>query len=193
MTRKPSAKATLYVTSRREWRAWLKKHHKSEPEVWLVYYKKHSGKPRITYNDAVEEALCFGWIDSTVNTLDADRFAQRFSPRKPKSKYSQANKERLRALAKQRKLMPEVLASAQAIIAEEGQFQIPVDIITAIKASPRAWRYFQGFSPAYVRIRISFIERARKRPEEFKKRLRYFIHMTEKGKQFGFGGIEKHY
>jgi uncharacterized protein YdeI (YjbR/CyaY-like superfamily) len=193
MTRKPSAKSTLYVTSRREWRAWLKKHHKSEPEVWLVYYKKHSGKPRITYNDAVEEALCFGWIDSTVNTLDADRFAQRFSPRKPKSKYSQANKERLRALAKQRKLMPEVLASAQAIIAEEGQFQIPVDIITAIKASPRAWRFFKSFSPAYVRIRISFIEGARKRPEEFRKRLRYFIRMTEKGKQFGFGGIEKLY
>jgi len=125
--------------------------------------------------------------------IPAYRFAQRFSPRSPKSGYSQANKERLRALAKQRKLMPEVLASLQEIIPEDDEFQVPEDILAAIKASPRAWRYFQGFSPAYVRIRISFIEGARKRPEEFKKRLRYFIQMTEKGKQIGFGGIEKHY
>jgi len=193
MKRKPTVKSTLYVASRKEWRAWLKNHYKSKPEVWLVYYKKHSGKPRIPYNDAVEEALCFGWIDSIVKRLDEDRFAQRFSPRSPKSGYSQANKERLRALAKQRKLMPEVLASLQEIIPEDDEFQVPEDILAAIKASPRAWRYFQGFSPAYVRIRISFIEGARKRPEEFKKRLRYFIQMTEKGKQIGFGGIEKHY
>ena len=87
----------LYVTNGREWRDWLKRHYKSEKEVWLVYYKKHTGKPRISYNDAVEEALCFGWIDSTVKTIDEDRYAQRFSLRNPKSPYSQANKERLRA------------------------------------------------------------------------------------------------
>jgi uncharacterized protein YdeI (YjbR/CyaY-like superfamily) len=193
MKAKPAAKSTLYVASRAEWRAWLKKNYESMPEVWLVYFKKRSGKPRIPYNDAVEEALCFGWIDSTVKSLDQDRFAQRFSPRNPKSEYSQANKERVRALAKQRKLMPEVLASVQEIIAQGDEFSVPADILAAIKASADAWKHFQGFSPAYVRIRISFIEAARKRPQEFEKRLRYFIRMTEKGKQFGFGGIEKHY
>jgi uncharacterized protein YdeI (YjbR/CyaY-like superfamily) len=182
---------TLYVAHRKEWRAWLKKHYKSEQEIWLVYYKKHTGKPRIPYNDAVEESLCFGWIDSIVKRIDEDRFAQRFSPRNPKSRHSQANRERLRALAEQGKVVKEVLATL-GDLAEE-KFEIPPDILKAIQASQEAWKNFQGFSPSYVRIRIAFIDGARNRPEEFKKRLRYFIQMTEKNKQFGFGGIEKYY
>ena len=71
---------TLYVTDRRDWRAWLRKHYKTEPEIWLIYPKKASGKPRIEYNDAVEEALCFGWIDSILKKLDEERTVQRFSP-----------------------------------------------------------------------------------------------------------------
>ena len=89
---------TLYAANQKDWRKWLKRNYKTEKEIWLVYYKKTSGKPRIEYNDAVEQALCFGWIDSTVRKLDEERFAQKFSPRKPKSGYSQANKERLRKL-----------------------------------------------------------------------------------------------
>ena len=72
----------LYVTNRKEWRGWLKGHYKSEKDIWLVYYKKRTGKPRISYNDAVDEATCFGWIDSIVRTIDEDKFAQRFSVRK---------------------------------------------------------------------------------------------------------------
>jgi uncharacterized protein YdeI (YjbR/CyaY-like superfamily) len=189
MTRSPDKNKMLYVTTRQEWRTWLKKHYKSETEVWLFYYKKHSGKPRIAYNDAVEEALCFGWIDSTVKTIDKDSFAQRFSIRKPKSRYSQANTERLRALARQGKVVKEVLASLGDLLEEES-FEIPPNILKALK---EAWKNFQGFSPAYIRIRIAFIDAARKRPQEFEKRMRYFIQMTEKNKQFGFGGIEKHY
>ena len=89
---------TLRVDHRAAWRAWLKKNYKTKKEIWLIYYRKSSGKPRIPYNDAVEEALCFGWIDSNVKTLDEERFAQRFSPRKPKAAYSPANRERLRKL-----------------------------------------------------------------------------------------------
>lgn len=81
-----------------------------EREIWLIYYHKDSGKPRIPYNDAVEEALCFGWIDSTVKNIDAERYAQRFSPRNPKTAYSQTNKERLRRLIAAGKVIPEVLA-----------------------------------------------------------------------------------
>ena len=182
---------TLYVTDRKKWRAWLRKHYKAEEEVWLVYYKKATGKPRIEYNDAVEEALCFGWIDSIVKSLDQERSAQRFSPRKPKSKYSPANKERLRKLLKQRKVIKEVRETLGDIAGEK--FEVPKDILKAIKGSKEAWKHFQKFSKAYKRIRIGFIEGARNRPEEFKKRLRYFIKMTEKNKQYGFGGIEKHF
>jgi len=182
---------TLHVTNRRDWRKWLRRHYKTEKEIWLVYYRKETGKPRISYNDAVEEALCFGWIDSIVKKLDHERTVQRFSPRKPKSKYSPANKERLRRLVKQRKVIKEVRETLGDILEEK--LEIPKDILKAIKANKEAWKNFQKFSDSYRRIRIGFIDGARKRPEEFKKRLRYFIKMTEENKQYGFGGIEKHF
>ena len=182
---------TLYVTNPKDWRKWLKKNYKTKKEIWLVYYKKDSGKPRIEYNDAVEEALCFGWIDSTVRKLDEERFAQKFSPRNPKSGYSQANKERLRKLVAQKKVTKNVLESLGDMLTEK--FEIPADILKAIKADKIAWENFQKFSDSYVRIRIAFIDGARNRPEEFQKRLKYFIKMTEKNKMFGFGGIEKYY
>jgi len=181
----------LYVTNRREWRDWLKKHYKSEKEVWLVYYKKHTGKPRILYNDAVEEALCFGWIDSIVKGIDENSFAQRFSLRNPKSPYSQANKERLREMVKQGKVVDEALATLGNLVEE--QFEVPPDILKTIKANKKAWKNFQTFSQPYIRIRVAFIDAARNRPQEFTKRLGYFIEMTGENKQFGFGGIEKYY
>jgi len=185
---------TVYAVTRLEWRKWLKKNYKTEKEIWLIYYKKASGKPRIAYNDAVEEALCFGWIDSTVRKLDEERFAQRFSRRNPKSGYSQSNKERLAKLTTEGKVMKDVLASLATLgdISAE-QFKIPQDIIKAIKQNEEAWHNFQSFSETYKRIRIAFIDGARKRPKEFQKRLNYFIQMAEKNKQFGFGGIEKYY
>lgn len=182
---------TLYLTDRKKWRAWLRKNYKIAKEIWLVYYKKGTGKSRIQYNDAVEEALCFGWIDSTVRTIDEKRFAQRFSPRKPNSKYSPANKERLKFLLKKKKVIKEVRESLGAIAQEK--FIIPEDILAEIKSNKQAWKHFQKFSEPYKRIRVGFIDGARKRPTEFKKRLAYFIKMTEQNKQFGFGGIEKHY
>jgi uncharacterized protein YdeI (YjbR/CyaY-like superfamily) len=182
---------TIYVTQRKDWRAWLKKHHKTEREIWLVYPKKATGKPRIEYNDAVEEALCFGWIDSIVKKWDEESTVQRFSPRKPRAKYSQANIERLRALVAGKKVIQEVADSVKDILNEE--FVIPPDILKAVKANRQAWKNFQRFSDSYKRIRIAFIDGARKREAEFKKRLRHFIEMTEKNQMFGFGGIDKHY
>lgn len=181
----------LYITDRKDWRNWLKKHHKTEPEIWLIYPKKATGKPRIEYNDAVEEALCFGWIDSIVKKFDEESTVQRFSPRKPKAKYSQANIERLRALTEQKRVIKEVAETLDDVLNEE--FIIPLDILKAIKTKKEAWKNFQNFSDSYIRIRVAFIDGARKRPEEFQKRLRHFIEMTEKNKIFGFGGIEKHY
>jgi uncharacterized protein YdeI (YjbR/CyaY-like superfamily) len=188
----PVKPGKLYHTSdRKEWRAWLRRHYRSTDEVWLVYYKKETGKPRISYNDAVEEALCFGWIDSTVRRLDETRFAQRFSPRKPRSKYSPANKERLRRLVASGKVYKTVLATLGDLKAET--LDIAPDILHAIKANRLAWKHFRAYSDSYKRIRIGFIEGARRRPAEFRKRLEYFVRMTEADRQFGFGGIDKYY
>ena len=182
---------TLHIVSRKDWRAWLKKNYKTEKEIWLVYYKKTSGQPRIEYNDAVEEALCFGWIDSTVKKIDDERFAQRFSRRNPKTGYSQSNKERLERLIAEGKVTKDVLVTLSDLSSK--QFEFPKDILGAIKDNKEAWENFQNFSETYKRIRIAFIDGARHRPQEFQKRLNYFIKMTEKNKLFGFGGIEKYY
>lgn len=182
---------TLYVTTRNAWRAWLSKHYRSAGEIWLVFYRKESGKPRIAYNDAVEEALCFGWIDSTVKRLDDQRFAQRFSPRNPKTPYSQTNRERLRRLLRQGKVVKEVRATLRGIGRET--FQIPQDIVAAVRANKDAWKHFQEFSARYKRIRVGFIDSARQRPREFRKRLDYFVKMTARNRQFGYGGIEKYF
>jgi len=182
---------TLYMTNRKDWRTWLKKHYKTEKEIWLVYPKKATGKPRIEYNDAVEEALCFGWIDSIQKKLDKDHTVQRFSPRKPNAKYSQANIERLRYLIEKEMVIKELIKTLDDALNQE--FVIPDDILKTIKANKKAWKNFQAFSDSYVRIRIAFIDGARRRPDEFHKRLRHFLDMTEKNKMFGFGGIEKHF
>jgi uncharacterized protein YdeI (YjbR/CyaY-like superfamily) len=182
---------TLYVADRRKWRRWLKANYKTFTEIWLVYPRKANRIPRIAYNDAVEEALCFGWIDSTVKKLDENRFAQRFSPRKPGSKYSQANKERLGQLLAAKKVVKDVREGLGDILEEK--FVMPKDILRAIKANKTAWANFRSFSQSYKRIRAAFIDGARNRPQEFQKRLIYFIKMTEKNKKFGFGGIEKYY
>lgn len=191
MAQKLEESDLLDVAQQKEWRAWLQEHYQTAKVIWLVFHKKHTGQPRISYNDAVEEALCFGWIDSTVRKVDEDRYAQKFSPRNPKSPYSQANIERLRALADQGRVMPEVLAAAAGELARE--FVIPPDILAAIQANAQAWQNFQAFSPAYIRIRVAFIEGARDRPAEFARRLAYFLRMTARDKLFGFGGVEKYY
>jgi len=182
---------TLYVIDRKTWRAWLADNYDKENEIWLVFPKKASAKPRILYNDAVEEALCFGWIDSTAKRIDDESYAQRFSPRNPRTPYSEANKVRLRKLVQEGKVIPSVKAAIQDILHEE--FVVPNDILENLKANKLVWENFQKFSLQYQRIRVAYVEGARDRPTEFNKRLNNLIKMSEKNKQFGFGGIQKHY
>jgi uncharacterized protein YdeI (YjbR/CyaY-like superfamily) len=180
----------LYVANREEWRRWLLENHRTSDEIWLIYPRKHTGTPRIPYNDAVEEALCFGWIDSTAKSIDEDHYSQRFTPRRPRSTYSQPNRERLRRMIEQGKVMPDVLESVRDVVEEE--FAFPADIEAALRAKRDVWANFQRYSGAYQRIRIAYIDTARDRPAEFQKRLRHLIRMTEQDKQFGFG-IEDYY
>jgi len=174
---------TLYVTDREEWRQWLSEHHASEPEIWLVYFRKASNKPRISYNEAVEEALCFGWIDSTYKDIDEECFAQRFSPRNPKSPFSPMNKERARRLIEQGRMTRAGLDKLGDSL--DDAFEVPPDILEALQADEQVWENFQRFPESYKRIRVGWIDGARHRPEEFRKRLRYFIKMTAKNKQYG--------
>jgi len=186
---------TLYVTNRREWRSWLAKNHRSAKEIWLIYYNKKSGKPRIPYNDAVEEALCYGWIDSIVKKYDEERAAQRFSPRRKNSMLSGLNKERIRRLVEAKKMTPAGLESIAHHLKTSSstgkdtlpfsEFTLPEDILIALKSDKTVWKNFQGFPEHYKRIRIGWIDGVRERPEEFGKRLRYFIRMTAKNKTFG--------
>ncbi|MHA2099612.1 MAG: YdeI/OmpD-associated family protein [Candidatus Kariarchaeaceae archaeon] len=182
---------TIYTPDRKVWRKWLEQNFTSKSEIWLVYPNKKSGKPRILYNDAVEEALCFGWIDSIIKSIDENHSAQRFTPRKTKGNFSQPNIERLNWLKDHKMIHPSVLDSIKN---ELGQpFHFPIDILDELKKDASAWSNYQNFSPAYQRIRIAYINSARKRPEEFKKRLENFIKKTRDNKKIGFGGIEKYY
>jgi uncharacterized protein YdeI (YjbR/CyaY-like superfamily) len=181
---------TLYVTNKKQWRSWLAKHNIKEKEIWLIYYRKSSGKPRISYNDAVEEALCYGWIDSTRKGINSEKFAQRFSPRKPTSTLSESNKERIHKLIKQKKMTVAGLKAISKVYdITKGtleQLRIPPDIFKPLQANKHAWENFQKLPESYKRIRISFIEGRRRHGDEaFQKSLQHFIKMTEKNKKFG--------
>jgi uncharacterized protein YdeI (YjbR/CyaY-like superfamily) len=182
---------TIYLTKRDEWRKWLVEHHKIEKEIWLIYYRKETGKPRISYNDAVEEALCFGWIDSIIKRIDNERFAQRFSVRQKTSQLSEMNKQRVLKLISQKKMTQAGLDAIAHVFQVMGKQSvdliIPPDIFKPLKTNKRAWENFQKMPESYKRIRIAFIESRRRHGEEmFQKSLNYFIEMTAKNKRFGF-------
>lgn len=182
---------TFYAKNRREWRAWLTKHHRTAPEIWLIYYKKDSGKPRIPYNHAVEEALCYGWIDSILKPVDAHRYAQRFSPRRPRSRLSEMNRERVRRLIAAGRMTRSGLERIQHVFDRRRdtkktlKFSIPADILKRLQRDPEVWKNFRRFPESYNRIRIGWITAARPRREVFEQRLRHFLRMTARNKRFG--------
>jgi uncharacterized protein YdeI (YjbR/CyaY-like superfamily) len=181
----------LRAATRAEWRRWLSENFDKENEVWLVIPKLSSGKDRIPYNDTVEEALCFGWIDSTGKRMDDEYTLQRFTPRRKGSPYSQPNIERLRWLPEKGLLHPSVEEQVKDLLDEE--FEYPEDIIDELKKDPLVWKNYQAFSEPYKRIRVAYVDGARDRPDEFGKRLANFIEKTRLNKKFGYGGIEKYY
>lgn len=181
-----------YFETRKDWRKWLADNFETANDIWFVFPSKSSGKKSITYNDAVEEALCFEWIDSTIKALDKDHKIQHFTSRNTKSTYSQANKERLKWLLENKMIHSKYEDKIRKVLSEP--FVFPNDIIDRLNEDKAAWEYYQHFSDAYKRIRIAYIEAARKRPEEFQKRLNNFINKTRENKRItGFGGIDKYY
>jgi len=180
-----------YFESRDDWRSWLSDNFETASEIWFVFPLKSSGKKSVLYNDAVEEALCFDWIDSTIKSLDKENKIQRFTPRNKKSTYSQANKERLKWLLENKMIHPKFEEKIQNILSKP--FIFPNDIIDKLKVDEAVWKNYKSFSDTYKRIRIAYIESARIRPDEFEKRLKHFIGKTKENKIIkGFGGIEKY-
>ena len=183
---------TFYTSDRSVWRTYLAEHFETSSEIWFVFPMKESGEDALPYNDAVEEALCFGWIDSINKHLDSLHCIRRFTPRKKDSPYSQPNIERLKWLDERNLIHPSVRESVLPII--RAPFVFPKDIIAALRKDKTVWGNYLKFSDPYKRIRIAYIDAARKRPEEFGKRLASFIDKTRNGKLImGYGGIDKYY
>jgi uncharacterized protein YdeI (YjbR/CyaY-like superfamily) len=174
---------TLYVADRDAWREWLTEHHATKKEIWLLFPSKTTDKPRISYLDAVEEALCFGWVDGIAKKQDEDFTAQRFTPRRPKSHWTELNKERVRRLIAAGKMTDAGYAVLPDMSPES--FQIAEDILAALQEDETVWKNFEAFPDLYKRIRISYIEETRKQPNVFQTRLANFIQKTRANKQFG--------
>jgi uncharacterized protein YdeI (YjbR/CyaY-like superfamily) len=177
----------VVATTRAKWRAWLAKNHARAGEAWLVLYRKDTGKPSLPYDEAVEEALCFGWIDSVVRPLGQGARAQRFSPRRPGSNVSETNRARIRKLVSQRRMT----AAGLAALGDADRWlrapppKVAPDIERRIRADPEAFKHYRRFPEAYRRIRIAWIEGARASPEVFEARLSHFLKKTAKGERFG--------
>ena len=183
----------MHVTSRNDWRTWLRNNHDTKKEVWLIYYKKHTGKPRISYDDAVEEALCFGWIDSIVKKIDDEKFAQKFTPRKDKSKWSETNKKRARKMIKEGKMTKAGLAKIGEAKSNGEWFKtasvrkqlvIPSYIEKALAANKEAQDNFTNLANGYKRQLVGWITSA-KREETRKRRLTHAIRLLEQNKKLG--------
>ena len=149
---------TFDARTRERWRGWLAKHHASESEVWLIFHKRHTGKPTVAYDDAVDEALCYGWIDSLIKRIDDDRYARKFTPRKAESNWSSANIKRYKALKKP--IAGHAGAAAEPARTASRRYAAPRPRCRRISRTPssknaQAWKFFEGLAPSYRRLYVS--------------------------------------
>lgn len=178
---------TLEVRNGQQWRSWLRKHHAASPGVWLVFYKDHTGVKSVSYEEAVRQALCFGWIDSLIKRLDEDRYARKFTPRQPTSKWSDSNRKRWAELKEAGLLAAPGLAAAptdNSYAPRPPIPDLPAYVAKALRANLKAWRCFQELAPTYRRHFVAWIHTA-KRPETRKKRIRESIALLAAGKKLG--------
>lgn len=169
---------TYAPASRKEWRQWLHKNHRSKQSVWLVYYKKNVGTPTISYNEAVDEALCYGWIDSTRKSMGDEQFMQFFCRRKPNSVWSKINKEKVQRLGEEGLMAAAGLESIDiarqngswTILDEVEELIIPADLDAAFNVRPGASAYFLTLSKSARKAILQWLVLA-KRPETRNKRI----------------------
>ena len=181
---------TFFAKSLVQWRKWLREHHASEAEVWLVFFKQHTGVVSIDYKDALDEALCFGWVDSLVKRLDERRFARKFTPRRADSRWSDINRQRYAELKAAGRLAPPGVARAPTDrrSAPPSRSKMPAKppqyILAALAKKPAAMRNFEALSPGKRRTYIGWIDSA-KREETKLRRLAEAIGLLAAGKELG--------
>lgn len=185
---------TLTVSGREAWRNWLDENHDRKSEIWLVYFKKESGLPSLDYEETVEEALCFGWVDSLIKKIDDQRYARKFTPRTEESQWSEPNKRRVERVI-EAGLMTEHGLKLVEIAKESGRWdeivkppELDYDLHpafeSALQANPTAQENFHGLTPSYRKQYTGWINHA-KRPETRRKRIQEAIERLEKGEKLG--------
>lgn len=179
----------IYARDRKEWRAWLEKNHLTEKKVGLIKYKKHTGKPSLTHKESMDEAICFGWIDTTIKRLDEDRYLRYFAKRSKNSRWSTATQSYARALIKQKLMTPEGLKyykeGLKKPTIDEGISKnpdVPEDLKQALVAHPEAQTNFASFAPSYRRTFLRWLEKA-KLPETRKRRIAVIVHRARTNKK----------
>ena len=181
----------LYVPNRTDWRKWLSKNYATEKEIWLIYYKKNSGRPSIPYEDSVEEALCFGWVDSIVKKMDDEKYVRKFTPRKDDSRWSESNKKRALRMIREGRMTEAGMALIQEAKqngewskapAEKRELEIPPFFKDALAKNKKATDYFNTLAPTYKRNFVGWVSSA-KREETRMKRLAEALSYLEQNKK----------
>jgi uncharacterized protein YdeI (YjbR/CyaY-like superfamily) len=187
---------TFTPTSRADWRDWLLENGSSAAEIWLVYHKKHTGTPSLTYQEALEEALCFGWIDGIRQRMDEERYAQRFTPRRPRSAWSETNRQLAARLFSEGLMTPAGLAcidfpldQVETKPPQKKDIPLPEWMETTLKSHPAAWEYFNTLPPSHRKRYIGWITSA-KREGTRRARLEKAMALLEQGKRIGIGSGE---
>ncbi len=173
---------TFCPTSQQDWRQWLMENHQSKQSIWLIYYKKQSKKPSLSWSEAVDEALCFGWIDSTAKTIDSETYKQFFCKRKPKSVWSKINKDKVQQLLADNLMMPAGLAcidiakqnGSWSILDDVEALKMPEDLATAFDAQPDAKDFFLSLSKSVQKSILQGLVLL-KRPETRQKRIKEIV------------------
>jgi uncharacterized protein YdeI (YjbR/CyaY-like superfamily) len=163
---------TVFAKDRSEWRRWLDKNSARCDEIWLVFYKKASGKQTVSYNHAVEEALCFGWVDGLKKGLDAECYAFRFTPRKAKSPWSKSNIERVERLIAEGKMMPAGLKAHHSTDRRDVTplpVQMPTEFEDRFRKHRAAWANYEKFPPGYRRMTAGWVASAKKEETRLKR------------------------
>ena len=179
----------LHFKNSESWRNWLRENHDKVNEVWLLFYKKHTGKLNISYDDALEEALCFGWIDSLIKRIDNDRYARKFTPRTNEKKWSALNLKRVRKLIKSGRMTEIGLAKIPSNVqpqtpVSERSLSVPPFFADALAERPAAQQFFDRLAPSYRRNFVHWVCSA-KREETRLRRLSEALDLLEEGKKLG--------
>jgi len=185
---------TVMVKNRAELRAWLAANHDKETEVWLVYYKKKTGKTSVEYGASVEEALCYGWVDSIIKKLDDTIYTRKFTPRKESSKWSPSNKKRVEQLIREGLMTEHGLQKVEAakrtgnwdnpVQKPKLTFEMPAEFADALRKNKKAQETFSKLAPTYQKQYLGWIEIA-KRPDTKAKRIEESVRMLTEGKKLG--------